>query len=587
LSRPLVWTALAVFALVSLGPLLAMGAEVSAADLGRLFDPRLGRLLWRTTELGLGAAALALALGLPFGFLVARTDLPGARWLRTLAVVPLLLPPLFLAMTWAVITDWRGLPAAIWVLGLAGFPLVAVFAARAAERVDGRLEEAARLSGGWRAALRVHLSLVLPPAAAGACLVFVFAVSDFAVPDYVSSVGPKFNVYADEIFSSWMQVGEPGLAVAKSLPLIALNLLALVPALWLRRRGSLATVTPGFQTPGTIGLGSWRWPCFALALATVATAGLLPILRLGYEVGGGTRVFTDQRVGEVLAGLPPRPVPVVPTAPQTAIAGLAARAARPAAAAPEDAAPGEALPKAPARPWSERLEALPTLLSEHLTQARAAFRTAFDRARSDLAASYRSALLAATAATALGLVLGHAIARLRRRPLARGLELLALAPLAAPATLFGIGTIVLWARPATQAFYEGPALPAVLLVGRLCAFAVLIVAGSAAAVDRSLEDAAAVAGVGPARRLARIVTPLVRGSLFGSWALVFAFAMRELDAAILVPAANRSAIVRVYNGVHFGRDDYVAALALVLVLSVLLPGLLWTGLSRRRMEVLP
>jgi hypothetical protein len=39
--------------------------------------------------------------------------------------------------------------------------------------------------------------------------------------------------------------------------------------------------------------------------------------------------------------------------------------------------------------------------------------------------------------------------------------------------------------------------------------------------------------------------------------------------------------------VHFGRDDFVAALALIVVFFVLLPGLLWSLFARERLEVLP
>jgi ABC-type Fe3+ transport system permease subunit len=69
--------------------------------------------------------------------------------------------------------------------------------------------------------------------------------------------------------------------------------------------------------------------------------------------------------------------------------------------------------------------------------------------------------------------------------------------------------------------------------------------------------------------------------------LVFVLAMRDLDSAILVPAANRTAIFRVFNGVHFGRDSYVAALSLLLVFAIVLPGLLWTVLSRKGPRLLP
>ena len=37
----------------------------------------------------------------------------------------------------------------------------------------------------------------------------------------------------------------------------------------------------------------------------------------------------------------------------------------------------------------------------------------------------------------------------------------------------------------------------------------------------------------------------------------------------------------------FGRDDFVAALALLVIFVVVLPGLAWSLLSNRRMEFLP
>ena len=216
MSRPLLSTALAVLVVAGLVPLVVMLLRVEGQDVADLLDARILSLLGRTLWLGLATALLALLVGLPFGFLVARTDVPGASLLRTLGAVPLLVPPLLLAMTWAVVwTGLRGAPGTIFMLTLSTFPLVAIFAARAFERIDGGAEEAALVAGGLRAVLRMELPLVLPAAATGACLAFVFAINDFGVPDYVSSVGPKFNVYADEIKLNWDQIGRP---VARSPP---------------------------------------------------------------------------------------------------------------------------------------------------------------------------------------------------------------------------------------------------------------------------------------------------------------------------------------------------------------------------------
>jgi iron(III) transport system permease protein len=275
-------------------------------------------------------------------------------------------------------------------------------------------------------------------------------------------------------------------------------------------------------------LRAWRWPAFALALGLVLVAALLPLGRLLWEAAEGPSM-----------------------ARRTDGAG-----------------------------WSERLP----LLAEAL---RRSFRQALERARSDLGNSLAWGAAAAAACLPVALVLGHALERARRRAVGRTLELLVVLPFAAPAILFAIGEIVLWNRPATARFYDGPGMVILLLAGRYLPFAVLVVSGAVAALDRTLEEAGASAGAGPVERLARIVTPLLASALVGAFVLVFVFSVRELDAVLLIPSANQTALFRIYNGVHFGRDAYVAALALLVAFSVLLPGLLWTLFARRRLELLP
>jgi iron(III) transport system permease protein len=126
-----------------------------------------------------------------------------------------------------------------------------------------------------------------------------------------------------------------------------------------------------------------------------------------------------------------------------------------------------------------------------------------------------------------------------------------------------------------------------LLAGRFAPFAVLVVASAAAMLDPRGEEAARLAGAGPVRRLARVVAPALFPALVGAGVLVFVLALRELDAVILVPAGNQMVLFRLYNAVHFGRDDFVAALALLVVFFVLLPGLLHAFFARRRLEFLP
>lgn len=512
MSKPLVAIAVAMFLLAGFAPLVAMLPRVELADLAAVLEPRNTALLGRTLAYGLSVALLATLLGLPFGFLVARTNMPLAALLRPLGLAPLLIPPMILAMVWTVLADIRGAPAAYAVSTVSTFPLVALFSGRAFERIDARREEAARLAGGWRAVLRADLPLVLPSTACGACLAFVFTVNDFSVADYVSWLGqPKFSVYAAEIFANWRIDSKPGLAVATSLPLVAVTLAALVPALVLRRKGAMASMSGDFRQPSPFELGAWRWPAFAFCLALVAIGALIPAGRLIWEAGGAARGFEWARVGR-------------------------------------------------------------------------SFALAIERGREDLGNSILWSFAAATACAAIALVLGHALERMRS---GRWLESLAVVPIGAPAVLLSVGVIVLWNHDWSARFYDEGGVVVLLLVGRFAAFAVLILTAATASLDPRLEEAARLAGAGPARTLTRIVAPSLRSALLGGWIGVFVLSLRELDVTMLTPAANHTAMFRIFNQVHFGRDDFVAAMALLLLFLILLPGALWSLFARRRLELLP
>jgi len=533
LSRTLVVCALAVYALAGFAPILAMALRVDASDFEMLLDERTLGLLERTLLLGGGASAVAVLLGAPFGFLVARTDLPGRSLLRPLSLVALILPPLFVAITWAALSDVRGAPAAIGILGLHTFPIVAFFTATAFDRIDASRQEAALLAGGLRGVLRMELPLVLPAILCGACLSFLFAINDFATPDYISSVGEKFNVYADEVFANYQVQESTGRAVVSSLPLIALTMLLLVPALWLRRRGAMATVGGSFRRPAPLRLGAAKPLAFLFCLGVVLIASGLPIGRLVYEAGIAGRA------------------PVVATG---------------------DIPMGTASPGlAPVGEWS-------------FTGFRTAFGVALERARTDLGNSLVYSAVAGLIAVPVALVLGHLCERTRGGP---WLEVLFALPMAVPAILFGIGEISVWNNDLGADFYNSGGLVVLLEVGRFLIFPLLLCSGAVAALSPRLEEAALVAGVPPWRRLTSVVGPAVLPSLLAGWALVFVLAMRELDAAILVPSANRTIIFRVFNQIHFGRDDAVAAMCLLVVFFLVLPGLLWSLFARKRVEVMP
>jgi len=176
-----------------------------------------------TIALAGASTLLALLIGLPFGLLLAATDVPWRRFFENASVLPLVLSPVLLAIATYHDLLWvrPEFLRAVAVFGLSLFPLVSLFVARAVRATGGDALDAARVQAPPREALlRVALGPALPGAAAGALLAFAFVVSDFAVPDFlgVTTARNTISVYANAVFSYWNNVGDAGRAAAAGMP---------------------------------------------------------------------------------------------------------------------------------------------------------------------------------------------------------------------------------------------------------------------------------------------------------------------------------------------------------------------------------
>lgn len=302
------WTlriAIAVFAFIVLLPLAIMlvtafrvdGAWSFAAYKGVLVEARQWSLLGNTVALGLLGTGGAVLLGLPYAFLISRTDLPLRRLFSILYIVPILTPPLILAWGWTRTPDWMimgnvtGLIGCGFVFALCYFPFVTLLTSHALSSIDAGVEESARLVGGRRAAIwNVTLRLAMPAILSGALLAFVFIISDFALPDFISTIGPKQNVYAGEIFFRAKRLGSSAEATAASLPLLVLTGIALAVILRLRGHRSYAVVGGNFRAPERLRLGLYKLPAFLFCSAVVGLAVIAPFATI-IRIAGGLDSF--------------------------------------------------------------------------------------------------------------------------------------------------------------------------------------------------------------------------------------------------------------------------------------------------------
>jgi iron(III) transport system permease protein len=251
-------------------------------------------LAWDTALLAFGVVVATLLVGLPFAWLVVRTDLPGRRAWGLAASLPLVIPSFVAALALLGALAPRGLlqellePIGVerlpevtgyWgslvALTLATYPYVYLLAAAGLRSVDPTAEEAARSLGARPAGVfwRVTLPALRPSLAAAALLVALYVLSDFGV---VSLMG--YSTLTTGIYVRYESLLALESAAILALVLVALALaIVLVASRW-RLRGAIYRSTPGAgRSARTVELGAWRWPALAFCTLVVGFFLVLPV----------------------------------------------------------------------------------------------------------------------------------------------------------------------------------------------------------------------------------------------------------------------------------------------------------------------
>ena len=174
------------------------------------------------------------------------------------------------------------------------------------------------------------------------------------------------------------------------------------------------------------------------------------------------------------------------------------------------------------------------------------------------------AAAAAVFTTLLGAALGYLQHRLKRcfqMPLA----LLVFLPFAMPATAMGIGLIGVWNRSPFDWVYGSMAIMIIAHMARFTPYAAAVVHSGVGQVSIRLEEAAVLSGAGFSSVLLNIVARLTRRHLAAAGFIVFILAFGELGTTLLVsPAGVETVPVKIYNLMHYGAEELVAALCIVM-----------------------
>jgi iron(III) transport system permease protein len=176
--------------------------------------------------------------------------------------------------------------------------------------------------------------------------------------------------------------------------------------------------------------------------------------------------------------------------------------------------------------------------------------------------------LAAVSATALA-VLAAWWARLRIRG-GWGLAVAAAVGLAVPAPLWGVWTIELLNHPPesplaplTMLYDHTLLAPVLVQLARALPLAMLWMGSQLATIPQDLLDASRSEAANWGAQLVRIALPMRLPGVLMAAALSLVIAVGELSATILVlPPGVTTVSVRVFQLIHYGVDDRVAALCL-------------------------
>lgn len=478
--------------------------------------------LINTLEVGIGSAVLAVLLGAPLAWLVARSDMPLRGLVRTLVTASYIAPPFLLAISYVILMapntgalnraivaltgaergpfNAYSLGVLIFVTGLHTFPAVFLLTVAALESLDGSLEQAARIlgAGRLRTALRITLPLALPSVLGGALLAFVTAIALFGSQAILGIPGRVYTL-PTRVYQVLGYPPDYTLASALSMLLVALTIVALaLQRRWVGRR--VATIGGRGVRADPTALGIGRAFALAFCAAIILVAVVLPYGALGavslmraWPAGLVASNLTLDNYTQVLFGL-------------------------------------------------------------EVTQR----------------AIGNSLLLGALTAT-LTMVLGVVIATIDLRTAFRGkrlLDYLSVVPLGIPGIVLAVAILELWLRLPINLY----GTLAILLLAYLTRFVPLAVRSSHAAigqVDTALEEAARIGGASWWRTEARVTLPLAAPALVAGWILVFVPTLQELSASVLLFTPDTMTLaVAIFNFQDNGKLELVSALGVVMLVLV-------------------
>jgi iron(III) transport system permease protein len=487
-------------------------------------DPTMVRAYGLAIGMALAVGILTCLVATPMAWLVARTDLPGRRWIRVLVTASFVTPPFLGAIAYEIIAApnsgfvnilYRNLfsleradhlvniysfPGLVFVLVCFMFPFMFTLVANALDRVPSDLEDASAILGAraMTTLFKVTIPMVLPAMLAGTLIAILQALTMFGSPA-ILALPAGFHVITTKIWSLFQFPPKLGLAAAAAIPLLVLTVMLLrAQKMILGRRGY--TVLGGKSgTPRLTELGRWKWLAITFVGVILSLTIILPYLAL-------LKTAFTATVGDALA--------------------------------------------------------FDTLTLQHWRFV------LFEFSATQLALknTFMLGIMSATVVTAIALVVSYLVTR-QALPGAQYLGVLATAPVAIPGIVLGVALFLSYANPTFQLYGTIWILLIAFITIELPA-GYQQMSSAFAGVHPELEEAGRILGASRLTTLWDITAPLLRTSVVAAWCFVFVGTIRELSATILLTTANTKLVsVIIYDLNESGDLGAICVLGIILLIA--------------------
>ena len=460
-------------------------------------------------------------VGTFFAWLVTRTDLPHKTFMKSMFLVPFMLPSFIGAMAWKMLLS----PNAGFInqffiqhLGFTGpvfniysylgistvevmylFPFVFIQVCGALERMDPTLEESARISGAGLLTItrKITIPLVLPSIMSGALLIMLYSMAHFGT---VAVLGIENGIYniPTLIYERIHQSGGSFASIRTGTVLATVLVISAAIIIWAQRtilgKGHYQIIGGKSFRPMELKLRGLRMPLMIFCLAYIAFTIVLPTVVI--FLVGGLKTYGLSFTPENLS-----------------------------------------------------LDNYKFILFEYQVTRDAIFNS--------VTLGFSAAIITMFA----GVMISYVIVKMKVR--GKGiLEFLGMLPFSVPGSVIALGVILAWSGKFGINLYNTVWIILLAYIARYMAFSLKANSAALEQVHDSLVEAARSCGATMWQSLKDIVIPLVRPGMLAAFFLIFLPSLRELTVSIMLYAPTTRTIgVAIYTLNEDGETVISAALA--------------------------